>query len=177
MYGAESHPWNCRPRTLRARAEQQVETGNKRLCCLRRFYPGRIAAGTVQKYPFCLPGASARSRQASPGVRVDDSFPPQRHEDGHCSRLPNHGPLGRTGSGAQPRDTHPLGKLCRTKDFRDHTEKGSRLQNIIGWLGRGAEHWQLQHIPVAEQHQHFSPLGAFRRSVCHGVVRQRPHCR
>ena len=58
---------------------------------------------------------SVRMVQASPGVRVDDSFPHQRHKEGHCSQLPNHGPLGRTGSGAQPRDTHPLGKLCRKK--------------------------------------------------------------
>ena len=148
------------------------------MCRLRRFYPGRIAAGIVPKYLlFCLPEASVRSGQASPGVRVDGSFPPQRHEDGHCSQLPNHGPLGRTGSGAQPRDTHSLGKWCGTKDFRDHTGKGSRLQNIVGWLGRRAEHWQLQHIPVAEQPQHSSPLRAFRRPVCHGVVRQCPHCR
>ena len=110
-----------------------------------------------------LPSLSVSMVLASLTDRVD-CFSHQRHKEGHCSQLPNHGPLGRTGTGAQPRDTHHLGKFCRTKDFRAHIEKGSRLQNIVGWLGRRAEHWQLQHIPVAEQHPHFSQIRAFTKT-------------
>ena len=111
-----------------------------------------------------LPSWCVRMVQASSVVRVDDSFPHQRHKEGHCSQLPNHKPLGRSGSGAQPKDTHPLRKLYRKKNFRAHTEKGFRLQSTIGWFRRRAQHWKLQHTRIAAQHSHFSQLRAFTKT-------------
>ena len=79
-----------------------------------------------------LPSLSISMVLASPRNRVD-SFSHQRHKEEHCSQLPDQEPLRRSGSASQTRDSHPLGKFYKIRDLSAHTEKGLRLQSIIGF--------------------------------------------
>ena len=78
--------------------------------------------------------------QASLRDRVD-SFSHQRDKEGHHSQLPNHEPLGRSGSGTQTKDSHPFGTLYGTRDLSAHTEKGYRLQSTIVFRGDMVNRW------------------------------------